>query len=138
MCSSDLMGDNICKAWCLTFLARVTKDQGHYSQSAAIFAETLAIFRDVGHADGMAFTLEGRAGLAAAWGDIRSTARLFGAAEALREAINRPQPPYERDLEATLVDMDSPMWQAAWLEGRALPIEYVIAGVLEELPDQAM
>lgn len=135
---SQALGDYICTAWCLTFLARVTKDQGHYRQSAAIFAETLAIFRDVGHTDGMAFTLEGRAGLAAAWGDIRSTARLFGAAEALREAINRPQPLYERDLEATLVDMDSPMWQAAWLEGRALPIEHVIAGVLEELPGQAM
>ncbi|MEO7912403.1 MAG: BTAD domain-containing putative transcriptional regulator [Roseiflexaceae bacterium] len=135
---SQALGDWICKAWCLTFLARAAKDQGHYSQSAAIFAETLAIFRDVGHADGMAFTLEGRAGLAAAWGDIRSTARLFGAAEALREAINRPQPPYERDLETTLVDTDSVIWQAAWLEGRAIPTEHVIAGVLEELPGQAM
>ena len=135
---SQALGDYICKAWCLTFLARVTKDQGHYRQSAAIFAETLAIFRDVGHADGMAFTLEGRAGLAAAWGDPRSAARLFGAAEALREAINRPQPPYERDLETTLVDLDSPLWQAAWREGRTTPIEHVIAGVLEERPCQAM
>lgn len=128
--ASQAIGDDICKAWCLTFLGRAAKDQGRYSQSGAIFAETLAIFCDIGHTDGIAFTLEGRAGLAAAQGDTRSAARLFGAAEALRETINRPQLPYERDLEAPRLDRGSVMWLAAWQEGRALTLEQAIAYAL--------
>jgi predicted ATPase/DNA-binding SARP family transcriptional activator len=131
---SQTTGDRICLAWCMTFLARVFKDRGQYIQSAAAFAQTLALFGEVGHTDGVAFTLEGWAGLAATTGDIRSAARVFGAAEALRETIGRPQPPYDRDLE-TSIDTNSADWQAAWAEGRVLQTDQAIALVLGASPD---
>ena len=116
-------------AWCMTFLARVAKDRGEYTHSAAIFAKTLALFREVGHTDGIAFTLEGWAGLAAISGDPYAAARIFGAAAALREAINRVQPLYERDTAASS-DTGSATWQLAWAEGHTLPAEQAIAVVL--------
>ena len=125
--------DRICRAWCMTFLARVAKDHGQYAQSAAAFSETVKLFRDVGHTDGIAFTLEGWAGLAVSMGELRSAARIFGAAEALREAINRPQPLYQRDA-ATAAASSSLAWRAAWAEGRALSAEQAIAYVLQHAP----
>ncbi|MBC8077267.1 MAG: tetratricopeptide repeat protein, partial [Chloroflexales bacterium] len=129
---AQAQGDRICAAWCRTFLARVAKDRGEFARSAALFAETLALFREVGHTDGIAFTLEGWAGLAAIAGDLRSAARIFGAAEALREAINRVQPAYHRDTAAS-ADTNSPAWRAAWAEGKALLTDQAIAEVLEEV-----
>jgi predicted ATPase/DNA-binding SARP family transcriptional activator len=129
LAAAQALGDRICMAWCLTFLARVAKDRREHARSAAIFANTLVLFREVGHTDGIAFTLEGWAGLAAATGDPYAAARSFGAAAALREAINRVQPLYERDMAASS-DTSSATWQLAWAEGHALPSDQVIAVVL--------
>ncbi len=129
------IGDQVCVAWCLTFLARVAKDRGRHTQGGAIFAQSLKLFRDLGHADGIAYTLEGWAGLAATRGDFRSAARLFGAAEALREVINRRQPPDHFDLAAADTVVGGAPWQADWAEGRMLPVEQAIVFALAQIEE---
>ena len=59
-------------------------------------------------------------------------ARLFGAAEAIREAIGAPLPPvsradYERDVAAVRAQLDEAMFTSLWAEGRAMTIEQAIA-----------
>ena len=125
-------GDQVCVAWCLTFLARVAKDRGEHAQAAAIFADSLRLFRDLGHADGIAYTLQGCAGLAATRGDFHAAARLFGAAEALREVINRRQAPDRFDLAAADAVRDGAPWHADWAEGRTLPVEQAIVYALAQ------
>ncbi len=130
--AAETTGDLICRAWCLTFLARIAKDRGDHEHSVDLFEETLLLFRDVGHTDGIAFTLEGCAGFYLTTGDMRSAACLFGAAEALRDAINRPQSPYVQDLDPDDVRQTSLLWRTAWAEGRRLSVEQAIAYVIEQ------
>jgi hypothetical protein len=61
---------------------------------------------------------------------------LFGAAEALREAVDEPLPPayragYERDLAAARLELDEEAFAAAWAAGRAMTIEEAIAEALD-------
>jgi hypothetical protein len=77
------------------------------------------------------------AGVAGGWGDVERAARLWGAAEALREAIGAPLPPnltpYHDGLVAAIrAGADEEAWAAAWAAGRALPLEEAIAAALEE------
>ena len=135
---AQAVGDQVCRAWCLTFVARVARDRGEYTHSAAVFKETLGLFRELGHSDGIAFTLEGCAGLALELGNTEMAARWFGAAEALRITINRPQPPYIRDLQEADADTGA-AWQTAWAEGRGLTVEQAIAEASMQLehPNEA-
>jgi hypothetical protein len=126
------IGDQVCVAWGLTFLARVAKDRGEHAKAGAVFAQCLRLFRELGHADGIAYTLEGCASLAAAHGDMGSAAQLFGAAEALREAIDRQQPPDHFDLAAVGTAMHGVSWVADWAEGRTMLVEQAIAYALAQ------
>ena len=88
----------------------------------------------------MAGCLAGLAQVAGAAGDAEGAARLFGAAEALRQAIGAPiHPPesalYESCIEAVRCRLGRQAFEAAWAEGRALSLEQAVAFALEELPD---
>ena len=82
---------------------------------------------------GIAFNLEGLAGVVAGQGDAARAARLWGAAEAVRAVLGAPQPPADRAKFAPMVEaaqVDPGTWAAAWAEGRALPVEQAIASAL--------
>jgi hypothetical protein len=80
--------------------------------------------------------LRGLAGVAAARGQSERAARLWGAAEALRDSM-RPdtptdlQPLEECDLAAARCALGEAAFAAAWAKGRALPLEQVVADALE-------
>jgi hypothetical protein len=81
--------------------------------------------------------LEGFAHVAGAEGDAERAARLFGAAEALREALGAPLPPverahYDRSVAATRAALGEEAFAAAWAEGRALSLEQAIAAPATE------
>jgi DNA-binding NarL/FixJ family response regulator len=64
-------------------------------------------------------------------GQPARAAGLFGAAEALREALHAPLAPiaradYERDVAAARAQVDGPTWKAAWAEGRAMTMEQAV------------
>jgi len=93
------------------------------------------------------WALEGMACLAARSGMARGSplegaqraARLFGAAEALRETRGEQFSPAERSVRQRHVTighapMDEAAWQAAWAEGRTMLLEQAVAYALEDPP----
>jgi hypothetical protein len=100
------------------------------------YAESLALFRELGDKSGIVYPLEGFAGLAAAEGDPQRAVRLYGAAEALRQAISLPMAPPGRAMNAPYIEaarsvLGEEAFAAAWAEGRALALEEASACALE-------
>jgi tetratricopeptide (TPR) repeat protein len=109
-------------------------------------AESLAIRRRIGDRHGIAYSLEALAALEAAEGATRASegepgalraARLWSAAEALREEIGSPMPPserveYDRQLREARAAVGEAGFAAAWAEGRALTLEEAISRALDE------
>jgi hypothetical protein len=123
-------------------LGRLALAQGHAAQAHGYYAESLTVFGEVMDKRGLPECLEGIAGLAGAVGqhpeDTRRSARLYGAAEAWREAAGLLLPPvdraaYERDLAATRAQLDEVAFAAAWAEGRALLPEQAVAEAQQAL-----
>ena len=93
--------------------------------------------QEVGDKVGIAYGLEGLAGVAAGQGEVARAARLWGAAEALRRVLGAPLPPTEGAKFAPMVvaaqaQVDPVTWAAAWAEGRAMPLEQAVAYALED------
>jgi tetratricopeptide (TPR) repeat protein len=120
----------------LNNLGKVALHQGNWVSAYALFRESLTMKRDFGDRDGSTWSLEGLAGVAAAQGQAERAARLFGAAEAVREAIGAPAPVPERvDYEGSKVAVRAALGEeafaAAWAAGRALTWEQAVALALE-------
>jgi hypothetical protein len=91
---------------------------------------------EVGDKEVISYTLEVFAALIAVEGEPERAARLYGAAEALREVIGAPLPPnerprYEREVAAARAQLDEERFRAAWAEGRAMSMEEAISYALE-------
>ncbi|MCV4632950.1 hypothetical protein OFB83_30580, partial [Escherichia coli] len=70
-------------------------------------------------------------------GDYRRAARLFGAGEALREAVGASVLPfyradYDRGVEAARAGLDAETFRATWAEGREMSFEQAVAYALAE------
>ena len=80
----------------------------------------------------IALGLEGLAAVVTTQGEQVWAARLWGAAEALREAMGVPIPPvyragFERSVAATRLLLGEKAFAAAWAEGRAMTPEQALA-----------
>jgi len=98
------------------------------------------LLRDTGDKLSVAETLLGLACVAAARGAAERAARLFGASEALREAMGTPPEPGESALQEPYLatarsQLDEASWQEAWAEGRAMTLEEAISCALEDEAD---
>src|SRR5206468_7084696 len=85
--------------------------QGDYCRAAALFAEALAMYREMEQPRGIALALAGFAGVAAGMGQPEQAARLLGATEALLASIGAAMWPadrldHERNLTAARADLD--------------------------------
>jgi hypothetical protein len=81
--------------------------------------------------------LEGLAALAVALAQPERAARLFGAAEALREAMGTPLPPaergaHDRSVAAVRATMGDAAFAVAWAAGRVMSLEEAVALALAE------
>ncbi|MDQ3604057.1 MAG: tetratricopeptide repeat protein, partial [Actinomycetota bacterium] len=90
--------------------------------------EGLALNREIGNWAYGVYCLEGFAGLAGARGQGVRAARLWGAAEALRESIGAPPTPearpyYERSMAAAGAQLGEAEWEAAFAQGMAMSPE---------------
>ena len=134
-------GDQDSMATALTNLGWMMVLRGEPA-GATYCAESLVIFRRLGNRFGLAFCLEGLAAAAGVAGQPLRAARLFGAAEALREAICAPvtgtnQAYYEQLVVYGRGQGDPASFAAAWAEGRAMPVEQTIAHALAgDLPER--
>jgi tetratricopeptide (TPR) repeat protein len=130
-------GDKRGLAYSLMGLGGVEFSQEDYAAARQRHGESLALLRDLGDKQGITTSLEAFAALAAIHEPSRRAPLLWGAAEALREAISAPLPPIDRpryDLQVTQARaaLSEEDFNAAWSEGRAMPLEQAIGLALEE------
>ena len=127
----------------LAHLAMPALDQGDDGRASAYLRESLVLLLELGERWQTIHTLEVCARLAA--GRERRleeaqvggmvAARLFGAAEALRETLRAPilafqRQSYVRGVATVRAQLDEAMFAAAWAEGRAMTLEQAIAYAL--------
>jgi tetratricopeptide (TPR) repeat protein len=111
-----------------------------YERAKALHEESLVLCRELGDKLIASESLEGLACAAGGKGDAERAARLFGAAEALREAIGYLQTPRESTLrkpflEAARAFIEDEAWQEAWREGRKMTFDESVSYALEEDAD---
>jgi len=99
------------------------------------FAESIRLEQDIGSTPGIARSLAGLAGVAAAQGQPERAARLFGAAEALLGSIGATLDPadrlaYARDVATIRAQLGADASAAHWAMGRAMTLEQMIAEAL--------
>ena len=132
------LGERSILAYALNNQGLVAYYQGDYSGAQAFFEECLALTRELRDRFGIAFSLEGQAAVIAALGDSPRAARIWGAAERLREEIGSPIPPNEqprhdgRVATARAALGDDAAFDLAWQEGRALTLDRAIEVALEK------
>ncbi|MGC4045457.1 MAG: tetratricopeptide repeat protein [Armatimonas sp.] len=125
------MGNRGGTADSLSDLGMVAYLQGDYESARTYLHESLAIYQETGSRLGIAKSLEGFARLANREGKPEQAVRLWGATEALREQIRAPVPPserddYEKELDQARQILGAVAFDAAWQEGRAMPLKKVV------------
>jgi hypothetical protein len=106
-------------------LAHIDRYEGQLDRAEAAYRETILQWKRLGHRAAVAHQLESFASIAQAREDRLKAARLYGAAEALRERIGIAMTPIERSeydaevarLKAGIDDKD---FATAWKDGRAM------------------
>jgi len=109
--------------------------RGDQLQAEVLHRESLALGRQLGDKLVAAEALERLACSASARGEAERVARLFGAAEALREEVGYRQEPREHALWEPYLAAARPRlvearWDAAWAEGRRLGFEAAVGEAL--------
>jgi DNA-binding NarL/FixJ family response regulator len=131
----------------LAHLAMVALDQGD-DRAGAHLVESLTRLRDLGERWQIVHTLEVVARFAAAREyrpaetepGVLQAARLFGAAEALRETLRSPafafqRQSYQHGLATLRAHLDAAMLTSGWTEGRTMTLEQAIADALDALAE---
>jgi predicted ATPase/DNA-binding XRE family transcriptional regulator len=122
----------------LNIQATISQLQGDDGRTEALLRESVGLSAALRDTWALDYGLVGLAGVRARRGDPERAARLFGAAEALREKTGAVPsfPPtralYERDLKSVRGKIHPETFEAAWNEGRAMTLDRVIAEALEE------
>jgi hypothetical protein len=118
---------------------------GDHALAAAHLREALVLDRELGIPIDIAMDLErlvratlGVPGALDTAATVAWAARLWGAAEALRERIAAPIPAeeiphYQARVAGARQHLDAAAWEQAWAEGRAMSMEEAIAYALAPL-----
>jgi tetratricopeptide (TPR) repeat protein len=106
-------------------------------KAKALHKESLVLCRELGDKLVGSESIEGLACASAAIGEGQRAARLFGAAEALREATGYQQAPRARSLRKPYLAtararVGEAPWTIAWEEGRSMTFEVAIAYALQD------
>ena len=105
--------------------------QGNQQRAKTFFVESLVLCKELGNKIITSGSLEGLACVAGATGVSEHAARLFGAAETIREAVGYEHLPEEDALRAPYFansrsQLDEAAWEAAWEEGCAMSMQQAI------------
>ena len=109
--------------------------QGNAPLATKHFTEALVSCRDLGDRTGTAWCLAGLAGVAALDEEPERAARLWAAAEALRQSIGAREAPASRATRERLIaqareQLGEAAFAAAWAEGQKMTMEEAIAEAL--------
>lgn len=118
-------------------LAHIEREQGQFKQAIPMYRDTILEWQRLGHRAAIAHQLECFAFIAKSQERPERAAKLFGAAEALREKINISMTPqerieYDREIADLRANMDETPFVSLWAEGRALAMERAVDFALEE------
>jgi predicted ATPase/class 3 adenylate cyclase len=133
------LGDRRSASMALFILGMTELRRGNLKRGAMFFEEGARITRELGDRLGAPYFAEGLAKLAALRGSPVRAARLWGAAEALREqigvslsAFDLANSDYEQDVAGVRSALEEATFEAAWAEGRAMSFEQAVGSVLGE------
>ena len=129
------VGDTWDVAICLNNLGLAALSREDHESAAMQLQKSLKISRELGDMVGIARGLEGMAAVAATRRKAQLAARLWGAAQALREDLGAPIPPDEDAIlesywTAARDQLDEPVWEIEWAKGRAMTAEQALEYVL--------
>jgi predicted ATPase len=118
-------------------LGHIARQKSDFVKSLEIYRNTIRRWQELGSRAAIANQLECFAFLSLAQGQLQRAARLFGAAEDLREKIKTDMTPHERlEYERSVAQLRSKLAEAElktyWEEGRALNMEQAVQFALEE------
>jgi predicted ATPase/class 3 adenylate cyclase/Tfp pilus assembly protein PilF len=130
------------RAWSTTSLGLVAALRGDLERADALLKEGLRLHRELETRGDIAECLEGIAEVARARGDARRSARLWGAADGLREASATPWMPrakalHEPRLNAARSRLDGKAWEEAFAEGRAMTLDEAVSYAMVEEEEEA-
>jgi hypothetical protein len=113
----------------------VAEAQGQLERATDLYQEALVLAQQVGNPLLEAFALSSLAGMAVRQEQPARAARMWGAASALRDAIGTRLPLEEEQrfagpVAAARETLGEDAFAAAWEEGRAQPLEQVVAEAL--------
>ena len=122
--------DGLAEATCL--LARVVTCQGDLARAQPLHEGSLALARNTASPPIIALCLEGLAETVVTQGKAAWAARLWGAAESLRETTGTPlpavwHPGYKRAVATARADLGEQDFSVHWTAGRALSLEQVLS-----------
>ena len=121
--------EGMAEALCL--LGKVEAARGDHAFARTFYEDSLAMAQEIGDKELIASGLEGLASVVTMQGERTWATRLWGAAEALREAIDAPLQPiewadYEQAVATVRDDLGEEAFASAWAEGRAMTAEQVL------------
>jgi predicted ATPase/Tfp pilus assembly protein PilF len=121
----------------LAGLADVARLRADYGMAASLNKRSLAIFRNLGERPELLRPMDNLAAMAAADGQLERAVRIWGATQALRDAISVLRPPneteeYTRCLNGARQEMGEEVFSALWAQGQVMDIDRAIAYALEE------
>jgi predicted ATPase/class 3 adenylate cyclase len=123
----------------LSLLARIASERGDFSSARSLCNECLAIGKELGDKELLASGLQRLAGVIAVQESGGAStqqalwaAKLWGAAESLREGIGAPIPPleratYEAEVSAIRTQLGEEVFDAAWNQGRNMTPDQALA-----------
>jgi len=133
------LGDLRSASMALFILGMTELRRGNLERGAMFFKEGAGITRELGDRLGAPYFAEGLAKLATLRVSPVRAARLWGAAETLREqmgvslsAFDLANSDYELDLASVRSALDEATFETAWAEGRAMSFEQAVDYVLDE------
>jgi predicted ATPase/transcriptional regulator with XRE-family HTH domain len=133
-------GDTFYPSIAFRVLGETALAQGEYTRARTLLRESVARSRNIRHRRAIAFALTAFAGAVASGresldDDVCTAARIWGAAEVLREEVGIFLPVaestrYERAIARARIWVRPDEWAAAWDAGRAMSLEQAIAVAL--------
>jgi tetratricopeptide (TPR) repeat protein len=129
------IGDDRFAARSVGYMGHAALLQGDIDAARAHFVRALTVFRDREDLQGIAEGLEAMSAIFAAENEPVQAARIAGAAGSVRERIAARPFPFDRDtidkhLDRARSSIAGDVWDVAWREGRATPLDQAIRSVL--------
>ena len=123
--------------WAYHGLGEIALGQGRLDEAGRYLAQGLALSQTLGDQARIAWCLAGLGSVAALDEAPERAARLWGAAERLRAALECRSAPaaratYERALATARAQLGDAAFAAAWERGRALTVEQAIAEAVDD------